>query len=494
MAIKLPVINIEQQKQQPAPATPAPKMSSSPAGVTTYSATSMTFGVNDYSIYHQPSQNTFKSATEIGNYLFSAGNGLFARGIKDGVHAVGVLAQHAGKSAEQLEKENEQGCGVWTVDLRKDTNGDGEVTEDDELVTTSLVDAIVDSFDSELDLYIEAQLERVITEYGAKAGIVNNLRCIFGSPDSEALKELARLGIRADAIGNHDDWQNRTYTFSLVDMSGLPEDATDEEIMAHVYADDAKILEDSQGNKGSIVFADCLVPDGIAQGAEINMSSVLDQMGYECISKADFIGKQSEYNQLIENIKSGLDNDLYASSGDTIQTKYGETLTISQAVCAVYNINGDAPGEWRARRITYEDMKNAVEQLGDSLYKNGKMLVGTPVENGGKNVELANYNSLVTEYFDTLEILKDSNLTPEEKEEAENKVKALKKEIDEKSVDLIKSQDENAQNANFDDAISEAQKAVDEAIANNEDVDAAIELIAKQYDIDVDLLADKLNM
>ena len=79
--------------------------------------------------------------------------------------------------------------------------------------------------------------------------VFNNLKGIFGDPNSPANIELARLGIRADAVGDHDVWQNRTYTFSLVDMSGLPEDATDEEILAHVYKEDAEILEDANGKK-----------------------------------------------------------------------------------------------------------------------------------------------------------------------------------------------------------------------------------------------------
>lgn len=39
----------------------------------------------------------------------------------------------------------------WRVDIADDKNGDGEIT-DDELVSTSLLDAIVASYDSALDL------------------------------------------------------------------------------------------------------------------------------------------------------------------------------------------------------------------------------------------------------------------------------------------------------------------------------------------------------
>jgi hypothetical protein len=91
-------------------------------------------------------------------------------------------------------------------------------------------------------------------------------------------------------------------------MSGLPDDATDEEIMAYVYGDNAEILEDAAGKKGSIIFADCLTSDGTAQGAEMNLSSILDQMGYECVSKADFMGQEQQYYDLLENIY-GIDWD-----------------------------------------------------------------------------------------------------------------------------------------------------------------------------------------
>lgn len=255
----------------------------------------------------------------------------------------------------------------WRVDVRKDSDNDGDI-KDEELKSIPLVEAIVDSYDSALDLYIEKQMQEVIEKYGK--GRFYNLRTIFGDPNSQAIMDLAKLGIRADAVGDHEVWQNRTYTFSLVDMSGLPEDATDEEIWAHVYSDEAEILEDAQGKKGSIIFADCLTADGTAQGAEMNLSSILDQMGYECVSKADFIGKEDEYYQMMEDIEAGLKANKFASSGETINDKYGETLKMYDAVCAVYGINAHAYGHdgWFCKARSFEQTKNAIERLGAALY------------------------------------------------------------------------------------------------------------------------------
>lgn len=263
----------------------------------------------------------------------------------------------------------------WKVDVvvnpdavGEDLDGDGVISEKElteaKCEAVSLLDAIVDSYDSALDLYIEKQVEDIIEKYGPNC--TYNLRAMFGSPDSPAIQELAKLGIRADAVGDHDLWQNRTYTFSLVDMTGT-EDMTDEELFAHVYADDAKILQDADGNKGSIIFADCLTADGTAQSAELNLSSILDQMGYDCVSKADFIGNEDKYYEMIEQIGTDLKNNQFTASDKSIDDIYGPTIKMYEAVCAVYTINGDAPGQWDLGRDFWQT-KNAVDGLGDSLY------------------------------------------------------------------------------------------------------------------------------
>lgn len=481
------------------------KGSYSASAVTNSNGNSINYAYSNnlYDDMYKTTTSPYSNAYDTAFNLQKNGNGLFDRRVLDSIHEVDNLTKYWQMSSEELDAKKDQGNGVWTVDMREDTNGDGKVDNDDELVTKSLVDAIVDSYDSELDLYIENKLQEVIETYGPSC--TYNLRAIFGSPDSQAVKELAKLGIRADGIGDHDNWQNRTYTFSLVDMSGLSEDATDEEIMAYVYSDDAEILQDAAGNKGSIIFADCLTADGTAQGAEMNLSSILDQMGYECVSKADFLGKEQDYNDLLSNIQAGLDNNLYASSGDTIQTKYGETLTIMQAVCAVYDINGDAPGQWRIKGRTYEQTKSAVDRLGDSLYKGGRAQKGAAVNYGITDVynnmsSLSEIESLTSELDKNLNDMDNEKLSEQERKEAEQKAKKIKKQIEQKAQNLTKEeksalQDKlNKQQESFNKALNEAQKALNVAVENKEDSKAIVEQIAKEYEVDFNELLKEIKM
>ena len=69
------------------------------------------------------------------------------------------------------------------------------------------------------------------------------------------------------------------------------------------------------------------------------------------------------FNQPIPN------EDIYREvvSGETINDKYGETLTGAQAVCAVYRINGDAPGMWDLNR-NFEQTKQRVDAAGANLF------------------------------------------------------------------------------------------------------------------------------
>ena len=265
----------------------------------------------------------------------------------------------------------------WKVDM--DLDGDG-VAEDG----VKLADAIAASCDSELDLYIQDALENVMKNHGV------NLRDLFGTKDSVGIRELAKLGIKVDAVGDDSHWQNRTYSFSLVaipdDIKAQGEDA----VLTAMYGDpengiepmDLKILEDANGKKGSFIFADCLVPDGHAQGAEINLSSILDTMGYECLSKADFMNNPQEYYDLIADVQAGLDAGEYGASEHNINNLYNRTLNISTAVRAVFSSSGDAPGQW-GKAMTYEENLARIEKFG---------LGGTGNINGGKSL----YNSKPT--------------------------------------------------------------------------------------------------
>ena len=176
--------------------------------------------------------------------------------------------------------------GRYKIDM--DTDGDGE------LENVSIAEAVAASFDSELDLYIQEQLTKILGKYGHK--IKTGFLC------DEAVAELAEMGIQVNKINN------RVYTFSLVDENG-------------------NVLEDENGNKGSIIFSDCLIPDGYAQGAEFNLSSLLDVMGYDCISKADFIGREDEYYEVISQVESNLKNGLYSAGEQKVEDIYGEVQT-----------------------------------------------------------------------------------------------------------------------------------------------------------------------
>lgn len=256
----------------------------------------------------------------------------------------------------------------WLVTM--DVDGDGQITGNEENV--QIADAIALSFDSELDLYIQEKLEEVINNAGEQ-----NLRNLFGTKDSIGVKQLALLGIRIDAVGNASSWQNRTYSFSLVELpddikakiaeAGNDEDkinAIYDEVYDAVYDKDAKILTDKNGKKGSMIFSDCLIPDGVANGAEINLSSILDTLGgYECISKADFIGREDDYFELMDNLEMMINNGEFQGTS-TIADLYSEnTLDVSTAVRAVYTANGDAPGQWGGAR-SFEDNLKLIERNG----------------------------------------------------------------------------------------------------------------------------------
>ena len=312
--------------------------------------TSTTNGtVEDYE-KNEVGNGEFKSVSDAINALLDSE--LFKnQGIKDG-------ASHIMKDVIN----NNQ----WKVDM--DADGDGVIDQG-----VNLADAIAASFDSELDLYIEDQLHAIMEKYQCY-----DIKALFGSENSQAVKDLAALGIRADAVGDDAEWQNRTYSFSLVEVPEGFDKLSPEEQMEIVYSDDAKILTDSNGKKGSMIFSDCLVPDGNAQGAELNLSSILDTMGYDCISKADFVGREDEYHSLIQEIGEDIINGEYTSDGTTHADIYTEkTLKIWVATRARDTANGDAPGQW-SQHLTYEDTLARIEKFGlgaegGSLRKTGSL-------------------------------------------------------------------------------------------------------------------------
>ena len=234
---------------------------------------------------------------------------------------VGCYFDRMANAAEGL-KSNES----WRISM--DTDGDG-TTE-----SVALADAIASSFDSELDLFIEEKVEEVIKKYG---------HCSKQYLSEAALKELASYGIRVDAVGDDDKTTNRAYAFSLVEVPEEHKNDAYNWMYNTEEGKNAKVLEDANGKKGSYIFADCLIPDGYAQGAELNLSSILDQMGYDCVSKADFIGKEGDYNKLMSEIETRLANGEY-KGGQSMNDLYGNRKDILTAVKNLWGGSGSAPG------------------------------------------------------------------------------------------------------------------------------------------------------
>ena len=85
--------------------------------------------------------------------------------------------------------------------------------------------------------------------------------------------------------------------------------------------------------------------------------------GYECISKADFIGREDDYFELMDNLEMMINNGEFQGTS-TIADLYSEnTLDVSTAVRAVYTANGDAPGQWGGTR-SFEDNLKLIERNG----------------------------------------------------------------------------------------------------------------------------------
>ena len=471
-AAKTTASNTSSTNAQTTSSTNASPLSANTTTSTSYSASSISF--NTVSADEQQKRDQGYSAHDWAFELQKADNDLFDRRIMDNARCV-----------EGHVINNDK----WRVDVRKDKDGDGKIA-DEELESVKLLDAIVDSFDSELDLYIEKQLQDIIATYGP--GSMYNLKAIFGNPKSPASLELARLGIRMDGIGDHDLWQNRTYSFSLIDMSGLPEDATDDELLDYLYSEDATILEDANGKKGSMIFAVCLTADGTAQGAELNLSSILDQMGYECVSKADFIDNPEAYHKLMSDIENGLQNGLYKSSGETINDKYGETLTGAQAVCAVYRINGDAPGMWDLNR-NFQQTKERVDAAGDNLFNGGGYAQKGAAVDYGKAQNKPDIGS----FDDSFDINKkedlDDELRAELKKQEEEKAQEEKKKSEEKEEQTQHKEEEKAQatiatsnKKAMDSAMKDFFEHIENADKSGDEYnkDALIEQYAKEYGVD----------
>ncbi len=172
-----------------------------------------------------------------------------------------------------------------------------DIDADGTFEQVDMAEAIANSFDSELDLYIQEQLVYAVKTYGSATDDTGFL-------GEDSLEYLRSKGIIANNVMTEGGLENKVWSFSLVDENG-------------------NILEDENGAKGSIIFADGLNADGYAQGVELELSSILDQLGYDCISKADFIGNEEEYQKTLQQVEEKINSGQYQGK-DSIEDVYGE--------------------------------------------------------------------------------------------------------------------------------------------------------------------------
>ena len=112
--------------------------------------------------------------------------------------------------------------------------------------------------------------------------------------------------------------------------------------------EEGNVMVDENGNEGSILFGDWVIPDGYAQGAEQNLSSMLDLMGYDCISKADFIGNEDKYDQVLSIVEENIKNGAYSYSDKKVSDIYGEAKAFASGQGSVVNSSPYVPGSGAA--------------------------------------------------------------------------------------------------------------------------------------------------
>ena len=344
-------------------------------------------------------------------------------------------------------------CGVYTVatggraKIDIDLNDDGEISEDEKGVDAA--QAMAASYDSELDLYIEDSIQEFIEKYcGNDTAFWWDGRG-FMQPEMQE-KLYQEYGIVINQVG--DD--RRTYSFSLVDQDG-------------------NVLEDANGNKGSILWGDWVIPDGFAQGAELNLSSILDSIGYDCVSKADFafneeLGGEAGYNAMIEALHEDVANTLDLTSSSAYTGEESKYTQISD------------------RKV--DDMYGATQII--SLASGG----GT-----GNTVVDKTTNKMI-------DILTDMGIDMKDIYEGVENVKDATKEVVDKAKELlgVKSDDEKEEKTEDNDeiieeAVEEYEKRFQEAskvsAEENEEIDTdkLAKEVAEEFGIDIDILMDEIK-
>ena len=236
---------------------------------------------------------------------------------------------------------------VDAYEIDYDVDGDGQLDR------MSLMDAVAASNDSILDLYINEQFEKVLADLK-----INKWTDITGPA---GVRALALKGIRVEAVQGLDTG-TRAYALSLIDvpddiraLMNKPEsELTDEEIQRIVDAvndPNAKVLKDADGKLGSCLKTDNTTADGYVQPTELNLQSELDLMGYDCLSKADFIGHEDEYYAIMAEIESGLRNGAYEGASTTNEIygctyKNGDSRTYDGRLVGFNYGSGEFGNNW----------------------------------------------------------------------------------------------------------------------------------------------------
>ena len=87
-------------------------------------------------------------------------------------------------------------------------------------------------------------------------------------------------------------------------------------------------------------------------------------MGYDCVSKADCIGKESEYSKLLSEAETRLQNGEY-KGGQSMNELYGNRKDILTAVKNLWGGSGSAPGvgNYGGSSSAEESLKAKSEEL-----------------------------------------------------------------------------------------------------------------------------------
>lgn len=326
--------------------------------------------------------------------------------------------------------------------------GYGDITyidDDGNLVTKDAATAMADSFDCAQDLYIEKMIPELIAEFGGN--------CAYTYGDSMGIlahkAEIeAKYGIRIEEIYD-ESGQHRTYSFSLVDTEG-------------------KVIENTDGSKASIIWGDWVIPDGTAQGSENNLSSILDQLGYDCVSRADFmdneaLGGAEGFNEMMKAVEA----DVQAIRSGK-EAKYSKVGTM------------DAKDLYLSAKCEYYSKGNNVS---------GNFGTSNPDLQGGVSGDIGSFDTNKDGKIDENEMkkyeesIKDEK-TKDKKVKEETKSKGKDKEVQQETdITEITSQNINE----LEDIIAQAQEENPDV-----DVDEIIEEFAKDNNLDEKELAKML--